>query len=335
MGYRLDDSTLLLADGDLSDVSKVRKIHTFLEDANSPINSKYKERLFQSIIDKGHIDFGDIEKSAGDIKAYTGYACMTETLNTIKDLATEQKCAEAIRLADIVLTAIRNIEGLRLQYQRGFSTSSQYVMLEYNVYVYTCIEATTTLVYEFADYIKVPSQPFMEIKLKNTKLRANEFYFEQLSKFNSVNDSMGINYRKMLENMCDNGKSNFIGMETIVGLSAISAVAILIVPVTRSLIYRFYHLRNSISDSLDLQVKFLEMNKLSVESNESFTVEKRKEIVRKQEKLAQFLKTSANKIRVKSVQAQRSADAEMKKDDKLFTLDNLQGAADSDPLVLV
>ena len=50
-----------LLSGDIEHcVSTERDIETILEDADSPIGRKYQEQLYQSIIDKGHIDFEDI-----------------------------------------------------------------------------------------------------------------------------------------------------------------------------------------------------------------------------------------------------------------------------------
>ena len=70
--------------------AEIKKIMTVLEDVNSPVTRKYQETLFKSVIDKGHVDFGDIPNSAGNIKNYKGYQPMVETLNVIEKLAAEQ-----------------------------------------------------------------------------------------------------------------------------------------------------------------------------------------------------------------------------------------------------
>ena len=80
-----------------------------LEDADSPITRKHQEKLFQAVIDKGHIDFGDIPKSAGDLTQYAGYSSMLETLHLIKTMAQTQGAKIVESYADTVLTAIRNL----------------------------------------------------------------------------------------------------------------------------------------------------------------------------------------------------------------------------------
>ena len=52
------ESLLVLRDGINSD----EYVQTILEDANSPVTRKYQEKLYESIINKSHIDFGDIPK---------------------------------------------------------------------------------------------------------------------------------------------------------------------------------------------------------------------------------------------------------------------------------
>ena len=132
---------------------------------------------------------------------YTGYGNMVSILDTIDQLATDQKADKVKTYTGIVKSAIGYIRDLSATFQRGFQTKCEYAMLEYNTYVYCCVAATSSLIYEFVDYIKRPDKSTMTIQLKNTTVRANLFYFQQLMKFNRVQEEMGMDYRKMLESM--------------------------------------------------------------------------------------------------------------------------------------
>lgn len=314
--------------------SEYASVKTILEDANSPVTRKYQEKLFQSIIDKKHVDFGDIPKSAGNIKAYSGYNNMMEVLNTIDGLANEQKNKEVMEYVAVVKKAISNIENLSSSYAKGFINKSDYVMLEYNTYVYTCIEATSSLLYEFVEYIKRPDQQVMTIQLKNTKYRANLYYFDQLNKFNSVNTKMGMDYRKLIESLCNKGRNNFLGAEMIVGVSALSMAALAIVPLTRELIYRFYHMRSNLAQSLELQAEFLEMNKTCLEANDSITTEKKKKILEKQNKTRLRLLKLADIIRVKNAKGMNETKKDLDDDNKLLSINNLQDEISNSPFEL-
>ena len=311
------------------------RVQSILEDANSPITKKYQEKLFQSVIDKGHIDFGDIPKSAGNIKAYKGYNNMVETLNTLNSLAIDQKNKTVIEYTSIVQKAISNIEQLSSTYSKGFISKTDYVILEYNTYVYTCVEATTTLLYTFVDYMKRPDQDTMTISLSNSTLRADLFYIEQLKKFNNVNDKMGIDYRKMLESLCSKGKNNFLGAEMVIGIAAVSVAAMAIVPITRELIYRFYHLRGSLSKSLEMQASFLEMNAACVQSNGVMTAEKKKKVLDKQLKLKNRLMKLSDFLKVKGVKSSQNSARDIKASNKMLTLDNLQADVSSSPIEFI
>lgn len=314
--------------------SEYASVKTILEDANSPVTRKYQEKLFQSIIDKKHVDFGDIPKSAGNIKAYSGYNNMMEVLNTIDGLANEQKNKEVMEYVAVVKKAISNIENLSSSYAKGFINKSDYVMLEYNTYVYTCIEATSSLLYEFVEYIKRPDQQVMTIQLKNTKYRANLYYFDQLNKFNSVNTKMGMDYRKLIESLCNKGRNNFLGAEMIVGVAALSMAALAIVPLTRELIYRFYHMRSNLAQSLELQAEFLEMNKTCLEANDSITTEKKKKILEKQNKTRLRLLKLADIIRVKNAKGMNETKKDLDDDNKLLSINNLQDEISNSPFEL-
>lgn len=308
-------------------------IQTILEDANSPITTKYKEKLYKSVLDKGHIDFGAIPMSKGNIREYVGYRNMVDTLDVIIGLGTAEK-SNVVKYASAVLEAIKNIEALSPVFEKGFAAKCEYVMLEYNTYVYTCVEATTTLIYEFVEYVKRPDRTTYQITLKDTKLRANLFYFEQLNSFNNVNKNMHINYRKMLEAMINHGKNNFGGVE-LIGIATVSMVALAIVPITRELIYHFYNLRANLSNELEVQANFLEMNKTCVESNDAFTEDKKKKILARQENLRKKLLKLSDLLRVKEAKASKESKREIEKDNALLTVNALRDDVSNSPLELL
>lgn len=331
------DAISILCESDsLSPNWKEREqIREILEDANSPVTRKYHEKLFQSVIEKKHINFGSIEKSKGDIKEYEGYQNMIEILDILSKLAIAERYDSVLGYVQIVQKAIKNLEDLRTAYMEGFSTKTDYVILEYNTYVYTTVEATTTLLYEFVEYVKRPDMVTMEIQLKNNKSRANLFYFEQLKKFNNVIDKMGIEYRKLLENLCKKGRENFIGVDEIIGITAISVVAMAIVPITRELIYQFYRLRGNLSASLEMQAKFLEMNKACLEAQTEMDPKKKKEIIDKQKKLSNFLRRISEKIKVKTSKSIKDTKVELNKQNKMLSIDRLQDEVSLSPLEII
>lgn len=315
-------------------INESTNIQLVLEDANSPVTQKYQEKMYRSIMNKAHIDFGDIPKSAGVIRNYTGYSSMCDTLTTIQKLAEEDNAHNVIAYVKIVQDALKNIEQLSSTYQRGFTTKTEYVAMEYDTYVYFCVEATTALIYSFVDVIKSPDKQTLDMKIKNTKLRADEFYFEQLKKFNRVQDNLGIDYRKMLEGMCDKGKNNFTGT-TLLGITAVVAVSLAIIPITREIIYQIYHFRGKLSESLEMQAHFLELNKACVENNGMMDADKKKKVLDKQEKLAKRLLKLADTVRVKAAKSILDSKRELKNDNKMLSIDSIKDEISNSPFEIL
>lgn len=332
------ESVKVLSSDEIDDriemVTESTNIQLVLEDVNSPVTQKYQEKMYNAIMKKAHINFGDIPKSAGNIKNYSGYNNMCDTLLTVQKLAEDDKAVNVISYVKIVQDAIKNIEMLSATYQKGFTTKTEYVALEYDTYVFFCVEATTALIYSFVDVMKAPDKQTMDMKITNTKLRADEFYFEQLKKFNKVQENLGIDYRKMLEAMCDKGKNNFTGV-TLLGISTVLAVSLAIVPITREIIYQIYNFRGKLSESLEMQANFLELNKTCVESNEMMDATKKKKVLDKQEKLAKKLFKLADSIRVKSSKSILDSKRELKNDNKMLSIDNIKDEISNSPFEII
>lgn len=298
------------------------QVKTVLEDTESPIRNKYIEKLYDQVISKSHIDFDNIPQSKGNIVQYSGYTNMIEVLENILKLASDNHAQNVIDYVQTIKVAIANMRKLAPVYQKGFSTRNDYIMLEYNTFVYTIIQATSSLLYEFVDYIKKPNQQTIEIVLKNNKYKANIYYIEQLNKFNMVNKNM--QYEKYLQAMLQNGRDNFLGTAEIVGLTTVISLALIIVPLVRELVYQFYNVRSNISDAMAQQAYFLEMNKAVIEANNDFNQKKKTEILIKQEKIKNLCLRISDKLRVNHIKAIDSGKAAIQNDNKLLTLDGIK-----------
>ena len=314
------------------DIHEHDNIIAILEDANSPITRKYHEKMLKSIIDKAHVDFGDIPKSKGNIRNYSGYGPMCETLDVIRDLAVENGVKNVVVYVDVVKRSLKYITELSSTYEKGFNTKTDYVALEYNSYVYFCVEATTSLIYSFVDVLMEPSKQVYDMVIKNNKVRANEFYFEQLIKFNKAQESLGMEYRKMLENMCNKGRNNFLGIEEVVGIGALIAAATAIIPITRGVVYQIYNFRGKLANHLELQADFLELNRTRVEANNALTADKKKKVLAKQEKLVKKLRKLGDDVRVKSAKSVQDSKKDINKDNKNVNVDSLKDEINNSPM---
>lgn len=336
----LCDAINILKEDDLSTsyTKESEEILAVLEDGDSPITRKYQQKLYTSVMNKSHVDFGDIPKSAGNIRNYSGYPSMIETLETIKLLAEAQNAKEALAYIEIVQNAVNDIADLSATYEKAFQTKTDQVALEYNSYVYFCVEATTALLYGFVETMKDPTTRTLQIKIKNTKSRGDDFFFNQLDKFHKVQNKMGIEYRKYLENQCNKSRDNFIGTTaafTALGVAAVTAVALSVVPITREIIYQIYHMRSNLSEHLAAQANFLELNKTCVENNTQFSSDKKTKIISRQENLAKKFRALSDKLRVKQQKSVLDSKRELSNDNKTFSMSNIRDEIENSPFELL
>ena len=308
------------------------EIELILEDSTSPITTKYVEKLYDSVMSKSHIDFDNIPDSKGDIVQYVGYTNMIAVLENIQKLASDSGANDVIGYVEIIKTAIANMRALAPIYQKGFALKNSYIMLEYNTFVYTIIQAVSAILYEFVDYYKRPDSPYVKINIANNKYRANIYYIEQLNKFNKI--CADHSYSKYLNTVINNGKNNFTGIE-LIGLGTLVGIALSIVPIMRELIYQFYHIKSNISDALAQQAYFLELNKSVIEARSDLNAKKKDQILIKQEKIKNKCARLSEKLRVNHVNAMKIGKAAIANDNKLLTINNLKDEVNNSPLQLL
>ena len=99
------EASEILAESDSS--VTLKDVRLVLEDTTSPVTNKYIENLYKQVVSKSHINFGDIPISKGDIKKYSGYKPMMETLQTMRKLVSVESNGDAVRAVDTVLEILK------------------------------------------------------------------------------------------------------------------------------------------------------------------------------------------------------------------------------------
>ena len=310
----------------------LKDVMLVLEDSESPINKKYREKLYQNIIDRAHVDFGDIPKSKGDITKYSGFNTMKETLDILISIKKKKKCPELVDYATIVVTAIENIKKLKPLFTKAYTKKTEIITLEYQIYTYTCVEATTSLISAFVNDIKTPSS-VMKIELKNTKYRGDLFFIDSLRQFNKINKTN--RYSDYINSVIESDKNGYTESAFALGIGAITAIALSIVPLTRKLIYFFKNLKRKLSETLATQAYFLELNKNCVEYNNTIDPKKKKKIIDKQEKLRKLFLSLSDKLKITDARALQTSNRELSQDNKTMTMDGMRDeVSDSDIQIL-
>ena len=302
-----------------------QKIQALTEAEQAVVNDRMVGSLYQSILKKKNIDFDDIPFSKGDIQKVDGYENMVATIETVKQLG--RKFNIKLDEVEIVENAIVNIRTYKGTFERGFGLDNEFMKLYYNTLVYACIESTSLIVSSYIEYVKTINN--VEFRIKKGKGIYGNICLESLNKFNeSVKDG---SFVKFANSVMDKGNENFMG-RSYVGYEGtplfkkILAV-VTVVPMVRELIYYFYESRMNVSEYLQQQKDFLEMNKFRLESS-SMDAQKRNKILAKQQKAIERLDRMSDKIRVNHQLANKNAEKEIQKDNKDYSLNSVTGNDD-------
>ena len=204
-------------------------------------------------------------------------------------------------------------------------------MITYNTIVLAIIEATSYMVSMCVDFVKSPSQDTMQIMIDKSALTKSKGHllFKNLESFNEA-------YRKgqvtkamehvldetVSKKTMDTSKKNFLGFGIYTGGAAVAAVVgvagllFCIIPIIRELIFLFFYYRVRISEFFDVQADLLQVSAYNVENNRlDLTKEERKNISKKQMKVADDFRKIARKIAVDGATAEKSASKDIKAED--------------------
>lgn len=300
------------------------KIHSLTEAEQAYVNDRMVGNLYQSALKKKNIDFDNIPNSKGDIQKVDGYENMVGTINVLRGLT--KKFGLNIEELNIVEDAINNLRVQKPLFEKGFKLNVDFLQTHYNALVYACIEGTSLILSSYVDYVKTVNS--IEFQLRKGKGVYGNVCINSLNKFNqSIKDGTFV---RLASGLLDKGKENFLGNAAgaiMKHKKSIAFVAATIIPVTRELIYYFYESRMNASEYLQQQKEFLEMNKFKLEAS-NMDAQKRNKILDKQQKSISKLQKIADKITVNNQLASKTANGNIKQDNKQWNITNVSDAGD-------
>ena len=279
--------------------------------------------LYQDIVDKAHVDYGDIPNSKGRIEKYKGTANMIKSLDIIDALcAKDGRNKEAANAVETVKAAIINLSANANKFEAGFKTDNDFIMVLYNSIALSCVEATSHILSSYINYAKRADE--VEFQLIDAKDRSGNLHLNVLTNFNRGCKSGEI--QKAMNQSILNNRSNLTGVATAL---ALTAGATLIIPSIRNLIFGVYYTRMRVSDFLDQQAKFVEANKASVKNMTGISPQEKDKIAKKQKELAEKLEKIADKIKVDYKLAEKRGNADVAKANAQYSLKNVSSKAGS------
>lgn len=301
------------------------EIHALTESEVKQINNAMISNLYKKALDKAYMNFDEIPDSRGDITAYEGYDNMIGSINLLKELSNKGNIK--IKELEILETAVMNIRTYKNHFERGFALGHEFVMMQYNALTAACIESTSALISAYVDFVKKVDKT--EFKIIKGKGLQGHLAIKNLELFN--NSVKKGDFNKMMTHLLQSGRENFVGSSVGAGVLVAGMITLSIIPLIRELIYYYYYSRMVISEYLQHQVMFLEMNRVNVESS-SLPAKERNVIIKKQAEYIKTLNKISDKIKVNSTMAGKQATTAVKSENKEWTLDNVKQTTSNDEI---
>lgn len=280
------------------------------------VNGQQVQNLYQAIMKKSNIDFGDIPDSKGDIEKVKYYDSTKECLTVLEDLFHKNNISEPN--LDVIKLAISNMKRFRPQFMNGFKMKHEFIMLTYNSLVMSIIDGTDALIGSYMDFLVTDNanyafNPHLDKKRSSVALN-NLSSFNKYCERNQFGDAL--NY------MLDEHTKNFMG-ETVLVTGAIILLLLNIVPLIREIVYFYYHKRVQMSDYLAMQASFLEMNKLAVQASKKGPSDK-KAILKKQEAVIKKMRKLSDKLAIDDVDTNDVVKKVEKEENSVWSLSNIE-----------
>lgn len=308
-----------------------QELYDILESNAEQIGSKMISNLYGSTLMKWNIDFDDIPMSRGYIEQCRCYPIITSSLSVLSSLATQMK----VKILDIhtIETAISYIKLNGDLFHRAFMMKCDVLIMYYNTLVYACVEATSLLLAMYVDYVKTPSKINLIVKKEQSKPWWDQVICMQtLTEFNKQCKSGQF---KTLAKQLLVGKISKVHESTVVAeaigvtLGTGVVAAMMIIPMLRMIIYYFYYSRMKVSNFLEQQIQFLQLNEANINSTIDDPT-KRKDVLDNQKKLIAKFEDLSDKIKINDKVTTNKVNGEIKNENKKWTLDSVKSDDDFD-----
>ena len=337
--FRFKEFTESMKYFDTSDTMTRNVLLAVNEADQGAVMTSLSNKLYQHIVDKvDDIDFGTIPESKGDITKIDNYDSLVDCINIMSELLQNYK--QPTDAVETVQIALQNMIDRTELFTKAYKLNVEMPIIIYNTIALSIVSSVSYLISSCVEFIKLPEDQGYEIALDKAAINKtrDHILFKDLEKFNRMCDRG--DFDKAMDYVIKQSASNMLG-SGMVAVSVSSVVVILgiillIIPVIRELIFFFYYARAKVSDYFDAQATLLTMNAYNVENSFSRDEKNKKEIAKKQRKVADTFKSISNKLKVNVKTGEKKATDDIKSLDsqKYKTSDVLDKTPDSAASVL-
>ena len=272
------------------------------EDAKFQVTDDVLTGMMKFITDKYNaLDFGEIERSAGDIEKFKYKDMLYENIETLSSIYSNASDTGATRYLE-VCTAVRNVLNFLREYRNEFRTQYQagngMIQLLYTSLVAGCIYSVGILVSNTIRFVTTEQETDCQVLYDEIPGTIKHVHIKNI--LAASNDLA--TYEKLLRTYGQRGTQQ--AMHESISAGAVAAVVlgigavIMLIPrvlvMIREIIYSVYYTRVKVADMIAVQVDLINTNIESLEAGRG-----NKKVIAKQKRIVDKLVKWQNRIAVK------------------------------------
>lgn len=272
------------------------------EDAKFQVTDDVLTGMMKFITDKYNaLDFGEIERSAGDIEKFKYKDMLYENIETLSSIYSNASDTGATRYLE-VCTAVRNVLNFLREYRNEFRTQYQagngMIQLLYTSLVAGCIYSVGILVSNTIRFVTTERETDCQVLYDEIPGTIKHVHIKNI--LAASNDLA--TYEKLLRTYGQRGTQQ--AMHESISAGAVAAVVlgigavIMLIPrvlvMIREIIYSVYYTRVKVADMIAVQVDLINTNIESLEAGRG-----NKKVIAKQKRIVDKLVKWQNRIAVK------------------------------------
>lgn len=286
--------------------------------------SRMVQKLYQDIISKRNINFGNIPNSKGNLTAYPEYESISSAIEILNTLLDPKKVRALQLLNDLHATII----SLRSDFELGFKMNVDIVQITYNTLVLALHEMVMINILAYTEYLKDTQQ--VDFSFKKTK-GTDGFVIQYVSQFlNSVKKG---EWAKVMESYRKDQKAlvgiygfakNHPGLAVTMKIIGVITALFILLHAIRLAVYYFYQAAANLNWYTEETKKFLDAAKYDASNSQKASD--------RQSKMYNFLSGVSSVIQSKIFKSEKKAGDDIAKSDATnFSSDSLSDGAANAP----
>ena len=272
------------------------------EEAKFQVTDDVLTGMMKFITDKYNaLDFGEIEKSAGDVAKFRYREMLLENVETLKNIyrsSTDPGAQKYLEVCEAVLIVMGFLMEMRQQFREQYQAGNGLVQLLYTSLVAACIYSVGVLVSNTIRFVTTEQETDCQVLFDEIPGTVKHVHIKNVLAASKDLES----YRKLLNTYAQRGTQvamhesiTVASVATVVlGIGAILMLLPRILIMIREIIYSVYYLRVKVSDMLGVQADLIHTNIESLEAGRGT-----KKVIAKQRRIADKLTKWQNRFAVK------------------------------------